>query len=73
MTELTEKCRRCEGSGEEIAGDGIRRRSCPSCKGLGLSLSDEGSNFVHALLRDDDVYYWIRQLVEKIKGDIKGS
>jgi hypothetical protein len=33
-------------------------------------LSDEGSSFVHVLLRDEDVYHWIRKIAERLKADI---
>ena len=73
MTELTQKCRRCEGSGGETSGDGAARRICPECKGLGRILGDEVGSFIHALLRDDEVYYWLRTTAEKLKSDISNS
>jgi DnaJ-class molecular chaperone len=73
MTELTQRCHRCGGSGNEVAGDGVQKRLCPECKGLGRLLGDEVSNFIHALLRDDDIYHRIRQMAEKLKADINNS
>lgn len=70
MIELTQNCRRCDGSGREISGDGAAQRTCPECKGLGRILGDEVGNFIHALLRDDEVYHWLRATAEKLKADI---
>ena len=73
LDELTQECRRCKGSGQEVAGNGVERRICPECKGLGRILGDEVGNFIHALLRDDDVYPWIRDLARKLKADLNNS
>lgn len=73
MVELTQKCRRCNGEGEEIAGDGTTKRFCPECKALGYVLGNDVSTFIHALLRDDDIYHWIRELAQKLKVDLNNS
>jgi DnaJ-class molecular chaperone len=73
MIELTQKCKRCGGSGEEVAGDGNATRYCPSCKALGYVLNDEVSTFIHALLRDDEIYHWIRELAKKLRADFNKS
>jgi phage FluMu protein Com len=73
MVELTQKCRRCNGAGDEISGDGREKRMCPECKYLGRVLGGEVSTFIHALLRDDDIYHWIRELARKLKADLNNS
>ena len=73
MIELTQKCERCDGSGQEVSGDGLQSRVCPSCEGLGAKVADDVSTFVHALLRDEEIYYRIRDLVRKLKADLSKS
>jgi hypothetical protein len=73
MAELVQKCRRCSGSGKEVSGDGTEQRMCPECKWLGYVLGDEVNNFIHALLRDDEIYYRIREMAKKLKADLNNS
>jgi hypothetical protein len=73
LIELTQKCRRCDGSGKEISGDGTEQRMCPECKYLGRVLDDEVGGFIHALLRDDEIYYRVREMAKKLKADLNKS
>ena len=52
---------------------GLRAGYVPKCKGLGRVLGDEVSNFIHALLRDDEIYYWIRGLAQRLIVDLNNS
>jgi hypothetical protein len=46
---------------------------CPECKYLGRLVSDEVSSFIHALLRDDEIYYRVREMATKLKADLNKS
>lgn len=73
MIELTQECKRCGGLGYDLSGDGKEKRMCPECKWLGRVLGDEVSTFIHALLRDDDIYHWIKEAAQKLKADLNNS
>ena len=70
MTELVQRCHRCDGKGEEVSGDGTQKRYCLVCHGLGKVLDDGVSSFICALLDDEDVYRRILTFAKKLKRDL---
>jgi hypothetical protein len=73
ITELTEVCKRCAGSGKNRDEEGNSSGPCLVCKGQGCLLSDGVGGFIVALLEDDDVYDGILKVAQRLKLDLKHS
>ena len=73
ITELTEECKMCAGSGKRRDNDGQVAGPCLACKGQGCLLSEGVSGFIVALLQDDDVYDEILNVAQRLKFDLKRS
>jgi hypothetical protein len=73
ITELTEECKMCAGSGKRRNEEGQEAGPCLVCKGQGCLLSDGVSGFIVALLEDDDVYDRILKVAQRLKFDLKHS
>jgi hypothetical protein len=73
ITDLTEECKMCAGSGKRRDEKGDATGPCLVCKGQGCLLSDGVSGFIVALLDDDDVYERILKVAQRLKFDLKHS